>query len=89
VQLEHLRGEETALGVALAAIEINDDMEGLPRLSWHTSQHSIWGLDAAWPSACFPGPALNETATPAIPMDQRTVSHVPDPALPVRQQGSG
>jgi hypothetical protein len=47
VQLEHLRGEETALGVALAAIEINDDLEGLPRLSWHTSQHSIWGLDAA------------------------------------------
>src|SRR5216683_6351014 len=35
VQLEDLGGEETALGVALAAIEINHNLEGLPRLSRH------------------------------------------------------
>src|SRR5260370_22305385 len=36
VQLEDLGGEETALGVALAAIEINHNLEGLPSLSRHT-----------------------------------------------------
>jgi hypothetical protein len=36
VQLEDLRGEETALGVALAAIEIDGNLKWLPCISRHT-----------------------------------------------------
>ena len=67
VQLEDLGGEETALGVALAAIEINPDLEGLPSLSPHTlSTTPCGGARAPDRRAFSPVRALNATPCSAV-----------------------
>src|SRR5258706_16398599 len=50
VQLEDLGGEETALGVPLAAIEIDGNLERRTCLSRHTYLRHHARLDAARPS---------------------------------------